>query len=533
MKRKYSEKYKNIDKMCLLVVGVIFFAFVILNLIGPGRKDYSEREKRELAKFPSFSFAALFNGSFASGVTDYFNDHLLFRDNLIDISKKLDLLNGVSYAVGDSSLVILDGGQKSDDDKDNELNGLIDKIRNPETDKPETDTPETDEPTPEIGTLSLSKSKMKLTVGSGTTIFLNGLENDTDVRWSVDSSGTLELVSSEGVKVNIKALQEGTGTLTCRVGEEELTCTVSVDKLDVKENGEVDVVFQNGLFIYDGAVYTPGFYSPENFSSLADVGVYYKNLFGADRMTICVGPTSGVMVDNDELRDILLDYRAAYDSIGSICSSKGLNGPNICEEILGHRDEYLYYKTDHHWTDRGAYYAYAAFAKSVGFEPTPIENFELKILSETYQGSMYDYTQNEIVKTFYDTVEAYMPTKAQTMTIQTKQGDYQTYDSSIMAWSTTYAAFLCGDNPYTVINVPENPQNLNILVLKDSFGNAFIPFLSEHYGNIYVVDTRYSAFNIKDLLGDVHFTDILFINNLEAACSPAWPTLYLKAVGVY
>ncbi|MBQ6677371.1 MAG: hypothetical protein IJM71_04915 [Clostridia bacterium] len=530
MKRKYSVQYKKIDKICLVVIGVLFFAFVIVNLFGMIflRQERSEREKRDLAKFPELSFSSLFDGSFSSGLTGFFSDHLVFRDGMIDISKKVDSMYGVNFTLGDSSLVIIDGGQNSGDDKKDELNGLIDKITNPETDPVETDEPE-----PDLGTLSLSKKSIKLAVGSSTTIFLNGLEADAEVKWSVDPSGTLELVSSDNSKVNIKATVEGTGTVACRVGDEELTCSVSVEKLEVKENGEVDVVFQNGFFIYDGAVYTPGFYSPENFSSLADVGVYYKNLFGADRMTILVGPTSGVMLDNDELRDILIDYKWAYESMNSICASKGLNCPDTREMIQAHRDEYLYYKTDHHWTDRGAYYAYAAFAKSIGLEPTPLENFKVEILSETYQGSMYDYTQNEMVKSFFDTVEAYMPTKPQTMTIQNKQGEYQTYDSSIMTWSDTYAAFLCGDNPYTVINVPENPQDLNILVLKDSFGNAFIPFLSENYGNIYVVDTRYSAFNIKDLLGDIHFTDILFVNNLEAACSPAWPTLYLKAVGVY
>ncbi|MBR7032646.1 MAG: hypothetical protein IKI03_03335 [Clostridia bacterium] len=524
MKRKYSEQYKKIDRICLLIIGVLFFAFVIVNIFGMIflRQERSDREKRDLAKFPELSFSSLFDGTFSSGLTGFFSDHLFLRDNLIDISKKFDSVYGVR-----SSLVIIDGGQKDEGGKKDELDDLINKITIPDT-----EPVETDDPVPDLGVLSLSKKKMTLTVGSGTTIFLSGLENEVPVKWSVDSSGTLELVSTDGSKVNIKAIAEGTGVLTCSVGGEELTCTFSVEKLDVKENGEVDVVFQNGLFVYDGAVYTPGFYSSENFSQLADVGLYYKNLFGAERMTILVGPTSGVMIDNDELRDILIDYKWAYESMASICASKGLNCPDVREEIQGHRDEYLYYKTDHHWTDRGAYYAYAAFAKSVGFEPTPIEKFKLEILSETYQGSMYDYTQNEIVKTFFDTVEAYMPTKAQTMTIQTKAGDYQTYDSSIMTWSDTYAAFLCGDNPYTVINVPENPQDLNILVLKDSFGNAFVPYLSEHYGNIYVVDTRYSAFNIKELLGDVHFSDILFINNLEAACSPAWPTLYLKAVGV-
>ena len=100
-----------------------------------------------------------------------------------------------------------------------------------------------------------------------------------------------------------------------------------------------------------------------------------------------------------------------------------------------------------------------------------------------------------------------------------------------MTWSETYSAFLCGDNPYTVINVPENPQDRNILVLKDSYGNAMVPFLAENYGNIIVVDTRYTSMNVCEMLADYDLTDILFINNLEAANSPAWTDMYLRAVG--
>ena len=81
---------------------------------------------------------------------------------------------------------------------------------------------------------------------------------------------------------------------------------------------------------------------------------------------------------------------------------------NLKNVYLQHAEEYLFFKSDHHWTHRGAYYAYAEFVKSVGMEPTPIENFEVKVLTDSYIGSMYNYTGDERVKTFYDTVEAYI-----------------------------------------------------------------------------------------------------------------------------
>ncbi|MBR4490769.1 hypothetical protein IKP13_09075, partial [bacterium] len=91
MKRKYSVQYKKIDKICLVVIGVLFFAFVIVNLFGMIflRQERSEREKRDLAKFPELSFSSLFDGTFSSGLTGFFSDHLVFRDGMIDISTKV------------------------------------------------------------------------------------------------------------------------------------------------------------------------------------------------------------------------------------------------------------------------------------------------------------------------------------------------------------------------------------------------------------------------------------------------------------
>ena len=97
---------------------------------------------------------------------------------------------------------------------------------------------------------------------------------------------------------------------------------------------------------------------------------------------------------------------------------------------------------------------------------------------------------------------------------------------------TFQVSFIAGDNPYTVINVPENPQDKNILVLKDSFGNAFVPYLCEHYGNIIVVDVRYTDMNVYEHLKDYGLTDIVFVNNVQAALSTTWSKMYLKAVGV-
>jgi hypothetical protein len=132
------------------------------------------------------------------------------------------------------------------------------------------------------------------------------------------------------------------------------------------------------------------------------------------------------------------------------------------------------------------------------------------------------YVADERVKTFYDTLEAYMPTKDCTMTIYNKNGTTTTYNKCIMENYGNYLAFLSGDHGYMVINVPENPQDKNILVIKDSYGNAFVPYLTEHYGNIVVVDPRYADLNIFDFYDDYKFEDIVFMVNIMSSNNSAW-----------
>jgi hypothetical protein len=78
--------------------------------------------------------------------------------------------------------------------------------------------------------------------------------------------------------------------------------------------------------------------------------------------------------------------------------------------------------------------------------------------------------------------------------------------------------------------VPSNPQDKNILVIKDSYGNAFVPYLTEHYGNIYVVDPRYVSMKVYEEFKDVNLTDIVFMINTSSANNNAWYNYFYKAI---
>lgn len=570
MKKKNEIKNPVIDKICLGATLAIFGAVTLANIIQPNRPVFSETEKRPLETMPKFSLEAVASGDYFSGVSLFVSDTFVARDSLVGVSKKIENLRGANYSLdGEGDFVILrpTGGNKDDEgegDLSDKLAEALDVLgkQDPKPDDSDDkqdpdDTAPTDgdvagecetvladgsisEKIPgensDITGLSLTKTQLRLTVGSGAAVKA-AVEprGGADVMWSVSDKTVAEIGMNQSGGINIKATGAGTCYVVCRSGAYEARCEVNVSEISSvaqNPNGDNADFLPNGMMIYGDAVYTEGAYSEGNAKNYLGTALYYKNLFGEKtNVSVVIAPVSSMVIDNPKITAQTLDQSAALKKMANLCDPS-VNFVDTYTEMYEHRDEYLFFKTDHHWTARGAYYAYSAYAKSVGLEPTPLDGFDFVLKNEKYQGSMYQYTQDERVKGFFDSVEAFIPRKEHTMTITTRQGTTETYDSSIVSFNNTYVAFIAGDNPYTVINVPENPQDKNVLVLKDSFGNGFVPFLVEHYGNIYVVDARYITFNVYDQLADAGITDVIFVNNIQAANSPAWSKLYLGAVGI-
>lgn len=90
------------------------------------------------------------------------------------------------------------------------------------------------------------------------------------------------------------------------------------------------------------------------------------------------------------------------------------------------------------------------------------------------------------------------------------------YDESDAAAGLKYGTFIMGDNPYTVIENPDLSDGSKCVVVKESFGNAFVPFLVDHYQTVYVIDYRYYSGSVSDFAKTNGVTDVIFINNLSA-----------------
>ena len=202
--------------------------------------------------------------------------------------------------------------------------------------------------------------------------------------------------------------------------------------------------------------------------------------------------------------------------------------------LMAHRSEYIYFRTDHHWTATGAYYAYEAYCSAAGIPATPLESYE-KLTFGGFLGTLYSKTgQPSAMGENPDTVEAYIPKGTNDEYIfDANGGDRTRYrggvvrrdtDTFYAAAASKYNCFLMGDHPLIEIhneNISADRKGTTVLLVKESFGNAFAPFLVDSYEHVYVVDYRYYNGTLTELVNDKGVDDVIFLNNVVATTGGA------------
>lgn len=195
---------------------------------------------------------------------------------------------------------------------------------------------------------------------------------------------------------------------------------------------------------------------------------------------------------------------------------------NVYNYLSEHCNEYIYFKSDHHWTGLGSYYAYTAFADTLGMPTMPLSECTEKTI-EGFTGTLKNLSEGLDT----DTVHYWQFPYTVSMDITDANGSVQTYDSPYYeneeGGDYTYGVFIYGDNPLTVLrsSSPNAGQDKKIAVVKESYGNAFVPYLTNNYQEVHVVDLRsfrdVSKDNLATYCQNNGITDLLFINGVMSA----------------
>lgn len=245
-------------------------------------------------------------------------------------------------------------------------------------------------------------------------------------------------------------------------------------------------------------------------SNIENLNKFAKN-HDSKRIQLMVVPTSSLI-----LKEKLPKYALIFDQdkvLNTIKNNvKDITYIDLRNTLLQHKNEYIYYKTDHHWTTLGSFYGYQEWGKYNNLIVKKDDYYQ-KIVASDFKGSLYSKildsnTPNDEIVIFedkdginYEVFYNFNKTKSSNI-----------YDFEKLQEKDKYQVFLGGNYPELTITT-SNKNNKNLLIIKDSYANAFVPFLVKHFENIHLVDTRYFKQNLDDYINDCDISEILILCN--------------------
>ncbi len=310
-------------------------------------------------------------------------------------------------------------------------------------------------------------------------------------------------------------------------------------------DGTVHVIgeFSNGIYITNGAAYgLYGFSQNGADAYISTMNQIYQNIGDKVNMYVMNVPISAsVMLDESVWADMgCSDERAAIEYVNSGLDP-GIQPIAVYDTLREHNAEYIYFRTDHHWTQLGSYYAYRVFCGLKGWTPHELSQFRTRDFgADSYLGSYYSSSGKvAVLATHPDTVQAWYPmcVNADDNTdrdMYMLQRDGNSYDWRIIndmfdyPDSEWYCIFSAADQPFSSLHNPNIHDGSAVMVVKDSYGNAFIPWLVDHYEYTYWVDFRYTDETVSHMVQEYGVQDVIFEAATFNATGNLCNSLFLK-----
>lgn len=477
----------------LAMMGLLCCLFV-LGVLLPLRPRYSDAEKRELKQFPAFSLQGLFAGSYFRDITSWYQDSYPGKEEWMLLASKTKAFYG------------LQGEQ---------IYGAAEQVKE-------------DIPTGEgalAETFALKKDTEDGQNGAAEKKESDGEDRGTEeARDKIEGNdqteagkGTEEKQEEAEAKQGSDAKQDTTkGKEENGNFETDAEGNLQIKKADKAENVAGEQI--GSLYLNGDSAYELFYFSEKAVRAHASLLNTVQAMFPKLKLSAMIVPNSfGVILDpkvQEKLASSGMDQAIAYSYS---LMDKRVNTVNVFDALSAHKKEYIYFRTDHHWTQLGAYYAYQEYCKSMGYSTKPLSDYQKLDFPEFYGTFYFFMNRPESLKGHPDQVTAYQGSM-NTMQYTDSKGNLQEgkliNDASQMLPGNKYNCFMLGDHGYVEIHNEGAPRKKSILVLKDSYGNAFVPLLAQDYRDVYVVDYRHYQGNASSLIQEKGIEEILFLNNI-------------------
>lgn len=174
--------------------------------------------------------------------------------------------------------------------------------------------------------------------------------------------------------------------------------------------------------------------------------------------------------------------------------------------LAGHGSEDIFYRTDHHWTSLGAYYGYTALCQAMNLTPVPLSSYTRTTVTEDFYGTVFSSSGVRWVRP--DAIDLYVPDTGVTVTSITYDNRGQAveepralYDTSFLAVKDKYSMFLGGQQPLGIVRTSHTDAP-KLLLIRDSYSDSLVPFLTAHFSEIHLIDLRYYKLSAADYMAE-------------------------------
>lgn len=213
----------------------------------------------------------------------------------------------------------------------------------------------------------------------------------------------------------------------------------------------------------------------------------------------------------EEYKSYVADQSECFDQVHEKLDSS-IQRINVCSALASHADEPIYCRTDHHWQPLGAYYAAQALVNAMDLPFADLSTYTPQSI-ENCMGTMYSWSKSADLLSDPETFTYYLPGVPYSAVYYDTEFNFQWDDDDLFAAaapsSDAYMVNLGGDQ-YIVKTTTEVKNGRTLLVMKDSYGNATIPFYTSSFETIYVADIRYMQRNLVSFIRDLDVTDVVF-----------------------
>ena len=335
--------------------------------------------------------------------------------------------------------------------------------------------------------------------------------------------------SAENSVADSEPLTDADSTADAAVTEAQVTAPAAQKGTNPTPSGDVPIASQ-GDYEDMGAVFRDGDTAFE---------AYYYNEKYAEQYTSALNKFAAKVPASVKIYDLLIPTSAGItlpDDLVGKCNVQDqhesiqkaeekldsrIHSFDIYDMMRSHRGEYIYFRTDHHWTALGCYYAFADICPTLGKTAPMLSEYQM-VDFPGFLGSFYrDTKENPKLGANPDVLTAYYPPNMENITLHYTSAEGKVTEWPLISDVSKYQArlkyntFASGDNPYVETENTALTDGSVCILVKESFGNAMVPFLADVYQNVYALDYRYDKRDFAAFVSQYPNADVIFANNLS------------------